>query len=310
MAENIKVSVITPSYNQGHYLEETILSVLNQTYKNIEYIIIDGASTDQTIEVIKQYEDKITYWISESDKGQADAINKGLKKTTGDLVCWINSDDLLYPNFVEDRVRQFEENESVDFIYGDVEQGVDLKDKFLRKGAKSDFKTMLLTLNVPIPQQSTMWRKTVMAKIGYLQPQWHVLLDREYFMRIAFNITILYIPGAVGFFRNHDQSKSVAEWSKWAYELEVYYNQLFADKDVLLKYGNLKSQAMAAMYYESAKICRDCGDKKLAVQFIKKAAGNNLFYVIKRESVVFLVHLKKRIKAFVENNAKLILNTY
>jgi len=88
---NLKISIITPSFNQGDYIEETILSVLNQDYDNIEYIIIDGGSTDQTTKIIKKYEDKISYWISEKDSGQSDAINKGFRVGTGDVYCWLNS---------------------------------------------------------------------------------------------------------------------------------------------------------------------------------------------------------------------------
>ncbi|MFZ4612746.1 MAG: glycosyltransferase family 2 protein, partial [Bacteroidia bacterium] len=91
-----KISIITPSYNQGQYIEETILSVINQDYPNIEYIVMDGGSNDQTVEIIKKYESKITYWVSEKDKGQADAINKGFARATGDILCWLNSDDYFF----------------------------------------------------------------------------------------------------------------------------------------------------------------------------------------------------------------------
>ena len=88
-----KISIVTPSYNHGQYIEQTILSVINQNYPNLEYIIIDGGSTDNTVDIIKKYEEKITYWISEKDNGQSHALNKGIAKCTGDIFNWINSDD-------------------------------------------------------------------------------------------------------------------------------------------------------------------------------------------------------------------------
>lgn len=93
-----KISIVTPSYNQGQFIEETILSIISQNYPNLEYIIIDGGSTDNTVEIIKKYENHLKYWVSEADKGQADAINKGLQHCTGDIFNWINSDDYLEPN--------------------------------------------------------------------------------------------------------------------------------------------------------------------------------------------------------------------
>ena len=92
-----KITVVTPSYNQGQFIEATIKSVIGQQYPNLEYIVCDGGSTDETVEILKKYADKITWWCSEKDKGQSDAINKGMHRATGDIVCWINSDDVLLP---------------------------------------------------------------------------------------------------------------------------------------------------------------------------------------------------------------------
>ena len=92
-----KITVVTPSYNQGQFIEATILSVIEQEYPNLEYLVCDGGSTDETVEILKKFSDKITWWCSEKDKGQSDAINKGMRKATGDIVCWINSDDVLLP---------------------------------------------------------------------------------------------------------------------------------------------------------------------------------------------------------------------
>lgn len=275
MAENsLKlVSIITPSYNQGRYLEETIQSVLNQTYSNIEYLVIDGGSTDNSIDIIKKHQDKINYWISEPDEGQADAINKGLKQVRGDFLCWLNSDDILYPQYVAQRVKQFNDNPNVDMIYGDVERGPDLSSKRLRKGRRTNINKMLKYAECPIPQQSAMWRRVILEKAGSLQKQWHVLLDREYFIRIAAKCKILYIPGKVAFFRNHKSSKSIADKLKWAEELPLYYEAIFNDNIYNLETNNLrhKNRCLFKIYYKCAKIYDDAKKNEEAKKYFAKS---------------------------------------
>ena len=112
------VTIITPSYNQGRFIRETIESVLNQDYENIEYIIVDGQSTDETLKIIKQYNGKLSY-ISEKDNGQSDAINKGFKMAHGEIVAWLNSDDVYEPGCIKRAVREFEKNSRLGLIYGD-----------------------------------------------------------------------------------------------------------------------------------------------------------------------------------------------
>ena len=290
---NPKVSIITPSYNQGEYLEETILSVLNQTYGNIEYIVIDGGSTDNSVDIIRKYEERITFWCSEKDKGQADAINKGLKRATGDMVCWINSDDVLYPNFVEKFVNHFVSHPDVDFLYGDVEQGADMQHAIIRRGEVIDYPTMLRTLHVPMPQQATMWRKEVMDKIGYLDPQWHVLLDREYFMRIAQYCVIEYLSGVVAFFRNHENAKSIAEWHKWMPELEKYYVTLFEDRK--FPYQHLKKESMASMYWECYRIAVSCNEKQAQRYYLKKLLIIRPFWCVYKLIIRLMITIKHKL---------------
>jgi len=271
------VSIITPSFNQGEYLEETILSVLNQDYPDIEYIVIDGGSSDKSVDVIKKYAERLEYWISEPDKGQADAINKGIRKSKGALICWINSDDILFPGFVSTRVKQFSENPEIGLIYGDVYQGLDPDHKVIRIGAPADFMKMLVSVRVPIPQQSAVWRRSVIQEAGELDIRWHVLLDWEFFMRVARWNKILYVPGALAFFRNHEKSKSVSDWRKWADELEEYYCDLFSDA-LGSEYKSLRQKSMAAMYYKCSLICKDCNDIPARNRYLSLSKRTNFCY--------------------------------
>lgn len=277
--KNRLATIITPSYNQGKFLEETILSVLNQDYPNIEYFIIDGGSRDNSLDIIKKYENQVTYWESKPDKGQADAINKGLKRAGGDFLCWINSDDILYPNFVSSRIKQFENHPDIDFIYGDIAQGLDYSSGRIRKGRATNFSEMLESLNVPLPQQSCMWRRIATDKTSLLEEKWHVLLDREFFMRFARHHTIAYFPGTVAFFRNHDESKSIAEKIKWAEEIPVLYGEIFNENKYELSHSLLKkknSYMVRAMKY-AAEIARKSGNNALYEHLMKEAVSMSPF---------------------------------
>lgn len=260
------VSIITPSYSQGHFLRETIESVLYQDYPNIEYIIIDGGSKDTSLEIIKKYQKHLKYWISEPDEGQADAINKGLIRSTGDYLCWLNSDDILYPEFISNRIEQFHLFPEADFIYGDVDQGPDCSNTRIRKGKQTNFTRMLKTLQVPIPQQSAIWKREVFERIGPLETKWDVLLDREYFLRIAQLFNIKYIPGTVAFFRNHQNSKSIASEEKWAREIPLLYEEIFYENKYDLKpvIQKRKKQYLIASYIMAENIARRSNNPNLS----------------------------------------------
>ena len=116
-----KVSIITPSFNQGQFLEASIRSVLEQDYPNLEYIVVDGGSKDDSVEVIKKYQDRLAWWVSEKDKGHADALNKGFSHATGEILAWLNSDDIYFPGAVSEAISILQRHPEVGMVYGDAD---------------------------------------------------------------------------------------------------------------------------------------------------------------------------------------------
>lgn len=211
-----KISIITPSYNQGQFIEETILSVINQSYPNIEYIIIDGGSSVNTIATIKKYEEKLAYWISEPDKGQPDAINKGLAQATGEIIAFLNSDDYYEPGTFEFIAAQY--NKGYQWIIGSVRN--------FRMGTetsyivKQEVNTNLydwLVRNNKNHQPGNFWSRKIFKDAGYMDENLHYSFDWEYWLRfivkgynpVAFNEKV------VANFRLHEESKTVKFWAKF-----------------------------------------------------------------------------------------------
>lgn len=254
------VCIVTPSYNQRQYLEETIRSVLLQGYPNLQYFVIDGGSTDGSAEIIRKYEKWLTRWISEPDKGQADAINKGFALSNADMLGWLNSDDCLQPDSLRRMVAALRQDSRVEFVYGDADSGPDLKSaKLWRRGEPFELRTFLANLRMPIPQQGSLWRRSVHEKVGALDARWQVVLDREFFLRVALKCRMKYVPGVVGFFRTHADSKSVAQKMQWTKEMPLMYREFFKRDDLPRKMRALRRQTMSAVYVWCANHARACG---------------------------------------------------
>jgi glycosyltransferase involved in cell wall biosynthesis len=206
-----RVSIITPSYNQGNFLEETIRSVVDQDYPNLEYIVIDGGSTDNSIEIIKKYQNRIAFWISEPDNGQSHAFNKGLQKATGELIGWINSDDVYYPGSIVQASQFFLKNPDTDVVFSDY-TFIDHKSRVIRtrKEIPYDYKTYLWTKGCYHANCAGFFRRTCFEKFGGLREDLGFGMDYELYLRFGKNNCKFSHTNQIwGGYRLHSMSKTV-----------------------------------------------------------------------------------------------------
>lgn len=223
-----RFSVVTPSYNQGRYLEETIRSVLLQGYPNLEYLVIDGGSNDESVDVIKKYEKWLAYWVSEKDRGQSHAINKGIEKTSGDIVAYINSDDFYTKeSFVS--VAKSLDPTAPRLLFGDLNlvEGTDPKViARLRKDTVGPLE--MLYEGVPLCQPSCFWTRPLLDKIGLFNESLHYTMDYDLMLRIVTaKAEQIYVPYVFAVERRHVEQKTDAR-NKQAIYCERAYTRLAA----------------------------------------------------------------------------------
>ena len=220
------VSIITPSFNQANFLEATIQSVLGQSYPHIEYIIIDGGSTDGSVNIINKHSDRLAYWESVKDNGQTDAINKGFAIAKGDILAWLNSDDTYAnPNAVADAVNFLIANPDVAMVYADC-NFINEQDEVIGKFAarQTDY-AKLRSGYVHIPQQTMFFCAKYWKQLGPLDPSFYFAMDYDLWVRIAKHAEIKYLPGKTwANFRMHTSSKTnVNDERGWQEMLRVHY---------------------------------------------------------------------------------------
>lgn len=201
----LKISILTVSYNQGHYIEQNIKSVLNQDYENVEHIVIDGGSTDDTVEVLKKYPH--LRWVSENDEGQSDALNKGLKMATGDIIGWLNSDDYYQENIFKKVVNEFQ-NDSCEWLIGNSHDFYEQHNALVHVVSKPiTYKTLINDTKI-VRQPPTFFKKSLLLKTGFVKQEYHFVMDYELWLRLVKQSTPKMIEENFSVFRIHANQKT------------------------------------------------------------------------------------------------------
>lgn len=216
------VTIITPSYNQGRYLESTIRSVLEQDYPRIEYIIIDGGSTDESLAIIQRFSKRLAYWESQPDRGQAQAVNKGLQRSRGEILSWLNSDDLLAPGAVGKAVKVLQDHSEIDVVYGRLaridDSGKPVPTPNLPKD-RVEFDLNHVIDECIVNQPGSFWRRRIMDRVGLLDERLIYSLDYQYWIRMALaGAKFKRIEAVVAHFRLSVGSKTVGQTAAQAVE--------------------------------------------------------------------------------------------
>ena len=258
------VSVITPSLNQGRFIEETILSVKGQIYPRVEHLVIDGSSTDATLEILKRYDHLV--WLSEPDRGQADAVNKGFQLAKGEILGWLNSDDVYVPGAVEKVVGYFLDHPNIDVVYGDCneinEEGRTVK---IVRAHPVDLKRLLL-LNFTLYQPTLFFRRCAVERIGPVNVELHMGLDYDYVVRAARTCALAYLPATLAAFRTHSNSKTFTHPGQFLEDYLTVFGDVFSDPALPAGLAKFRRRA-----YSNAYLCS--GEQSFTAGRLGEARG-------------------------------------
>lgn len=259
------VSIVTPSYNQAPFLEQTIRSVLDQDYPSLEYIVVDGASTDASVDIIKKYSDRLAWWVSEKDKGQGEAINKGLARAKGEIIAWINSDDYYLPNAISSAVNVFEQNPDVVLVYGDM-LAVDQNGETTNVLRYKQYSLEDLLCFQIIGQPAVFFRRDVYEKVGGLDISFHFMLDHHLWIRIAEQGKILHVPQLWAAARYHPQAKNRLKPVEFGIEAFHILDWMRSDRKLSQTFAKVKARASASALRVNARYLLDAGQSVAALR--------------------------------------------
>lgn len=240
-----KLTIVTPSFNQAQFIEETIRSVLLQGYPDLEYMIVDGGSTDGSVEIIRRYEPWLAHWVSEPDAGQSDAINKGWRRATGDIIAYLNSDDTYCPRALATAAAHL----ATGLVYGNYHV-IDGASTLLETRQLCDLSfAEVLGWLTPIPQPATFLRRDVLDSVGLLNPALHYTMDYELCLRVGRRFPMRHVSAVLANLRIHESAKTVAGRRRFLAELrqvaDDFFHQPLPPEVAALKHRTLAAHAMS-----------------------------------------------------------------
>ncbi len=259
------VSIVTPSFNQAAYLEQTLLSVLEQDYPQIEYWVMDGGSTDGSPAIIRKYAPRLSGWVSEKDSGQADAINKGFARSTGEFVAWLNSDDLYLPCVIQTAVEALQADPSLAMVYGDV-RSIDSTGKVFNVMRYGEWGLVdLMAFNI-IGQPGVFMRRSALEQAGFLDLNFHFLLDHQLWLRLAQQGGIQHIPQELAAARFHADAKNVAQAARFGQEAYAILEWMQNQPTLQALYATQKRRIQAGAHRINARYLLDGGQAAPALR--------------------------------------------
>lgn len=284
------VSIVTPSYNQAQFLEETILSVLNQDYPNIEYIVIDGGSTDGSVDILRKYESRLAFWVSEPDRGQSHAINKGWRCATGDIVAYLNSDDLYTPGAVTAGVHAFAAHPDAGMVYSDA-LFVDAEGISLGKRRAHPFNLQrLITTEEILPQPTVFIQKWALDAVGLLGEGLYMSMDYDLLIRLGLRYPAVYLPHAcLAVMRQHAAAKSTASVDKFAADRRRVIQKLYAENDLPKSINAFRGTAFASTWFQEAAVAGRAGQTAKILRPLLRAIIESPTYVARRPFTLYLL---------------------
>jgi glycosyltransferase involved in cell wall biosynthesis len=281
------LTVVTPAYNQADFLRDTIESVLAQDYPNIEHVVLDDGSTDDTPKILAEYGDRFV-WESQKNMGQTPTINKGWAMTSGEIITWLNSDDTFYsPTSVREGMEFLIARPDVGIVFGDSmfteADGTEIEPS--RPISDFTYEKMVRTCENSIPQPSAFIRREIVERVGELDPKFYYFMDWDFWMRAGIYYKIEHIDAIWSTYRLHADSKTVAQAKKAAPELEYMYKKYFARDDVPANIRAIEKEAMMNMYFTSGGYFLKGGDTESSAAMATRAFEVNPAGRTKSESL-------------------------